>query len=274
MHDVDAARALASALAGERHPRCVAGGEADRGAGGVVRRRHGARRHRRRRRAALDAGRGARRQAHPAREQGGAGDRRRPRSWRRCAPAARRCCRSTASTTRSSSALTAAPGADLAHGVRRIVLTASGGPFRTRAVDDSRRRDAGGSLRPSQLVDGPQDLGRLGDDDEQGARGHRGALAVRRCRARRSRSSCIRRASSIRWSSTSTARCSRSSAAPTCACRSRTRSATPRASPAARRPLDLAQLAALTFEAPDLVRFPCLALAFDALEAGGAAPPC
>jgi 1-deoxy-D-xylulose-5-phosphate reductoisomerase len=36
--------------------------------------------------------------------------------------------------------------------------------------------------------------------------------------------------------------------------------------------LDLAQLGSLTFEAPDLERFPALALARQALEAGGAAP--
>jgi 1-deoxy-D-xylulose-5-phosphate reductoisomerase len=36
--------------------------------------------------------------------------------------------------------------------------------------------------------------------------------------------------------------------------------------------LELAQLAALTFEAPDLGRFPCLAHAFAALDAGGTAP--
>jgi 1-deoxy-D-xylulose-5-phosphate reductoisomerase len=36
--------------------------------------------------------------------------------------------------------------------------------------------------------------------------------------------------------------------------------------------LDLASLAALTFEAPDLERFPCLALAYAALDAGGSAP--
>ena len=40
--------------------------------------------------------------------------------------------------------------------------------------------------------------------------------------------------------------------------------------PAAR--LDLAQVRELTFEAPDLVRFPALALARRALETGGAAP--
>jgi 1-deoxy-D-xylulose-5-phosphate reductoisomerase len=38
------------------------------------------------------------------------------------------------------------------------------------------------------------------------------------------------------------------------------------------RPLDLAHHGALTFEAPDNARFPCLALAFEALAAGGTAP--
>jgi 1-deoxy-D-xylulose-5-phosphate reductoisomerase len=36
--------------------------------------------------------------------------------------------------------------------------------------------------------------------------------------------------------------------------------------------LDLTTMAALQFHAPDLRRFPCLALAFDALRAGGTAP--
>jgi 1-deoxy-D-xylulose-5-phosphate reductoisomerase len=42
------------------------------------------------------------------------------------------------------------------------------------------------------------------------------------------------------------------------------------ATPAAR--LDLAAIARLEFEAPDLERFPCLRLAWDALRAGGSAP--
>ncbi len=42
------------------------------------------------------------------------------------------------------------------------------------------------------------------------------------------------------------------------------------ATPAAR--LDLAQIGRLEFEAPDLERFPCLQLAWDALRAGGSAP--
>ncbi|MET0440822.1 MAG: 1-deoxy-D-xylulose-5-phosphate reductoisomerase, partial [Casimicrobiaceae bacterium] len=36
--------------------------------------------------------------------------------------------------------------------------------------------------------------------------------------------------------------------------------------------LDLTALAGLTFERPDHMRFPCLALAYDALRAGGSAP--
>jgi 1-deoxy-D-xylulose-5-phosphate reductoisomerase len=36
--------------------------------------------------------------------------------------------------------------------------------------------------------------------------------------------------------------------------------------------LDLAKLAALTFEEPDIERFPCLGLAYRALEIGGTAP--
>ena len=38
------------------------------------------------------------------------------------------------------------------------------------------------------------------------------------------------------------------------------------------RPLDLAAIGRLDFEKPDLVRFPCLALAYQALRAGGSAP--
>jgi 1-deoxy-D-xylulose-5-phosphate reductoisomerase len=37
-------------------------------------------------------------------------------------------------------------------------------------------------------------------------------------------------------------------------------------------PLDLTSLAGLSFEKPDLARFPCLGLAYDALRAGGSAP--
>ena len=67
-----------------------------------------------------------------------------------------------------------------------------------RAVPDRPRCDqiraatpgAGGG--PSQLVDGREDLGRFGDDDEQGARADRGALSVRPAVASGSTSSSIR----------------------------------------------------------------------------------
>ena len=158
-------------------------------------------------------------------------------------------------------------------GVRRIVLTASGGPFRTLPLRELDARDARRGVRPSQLGDGTQDLGRLGDDDEQGPRGDRGALAVQR-RARRDRGRHpSARASSIRWSSTSTARCSRSSAIRTCARRSPTRSGFPERIDAGVEFLDLARIGALHFEAPDLARFPCLRLAYAALRGGRDARP-
>jgi len=46
----------------------------------------------------------------------------------------------------------------------------------------------------------------------------------------------------------------------------------PRRLPAMLRPFDLLAAGPLEFEAPDLERFPCLALAYEALECGGAAP--
>jgi 1-deoxy-D-xylulose-5-phosphate reductoisomerase len=60
-----------------------------------------------------------------------------------------------------------------------VLLTASGGPFRTAPLERLDRVTPGRSVRASELGDGPQDLGRLGDDDEQGTRSDRGALAVR-----------------------------------------------------------------------------------------------
>ena len=63
--------------------------------------------------------------------------------------------------------------------VRRLLLTASGGPFRGWAaerLDGVRPADA---PRPPDLAHGPQDHRRLGDVDEQGPRGHRGPVAVR-----------------------------------------------------------------------------------------------
>ena len=61
--------------------------------------------------------------------------------------------------------------------IDHIVLTASGGPFRERS-HESLHRVTPEQAVAHQLGDGPQDIGRLGDDDEQGTRSHRSALAL------------------------------------------------------------------------------------------------
>ena len=53
-------------------------------------------------------------------------------------------------------------------GVRRILLTASGGPFRNGARP-SERCDSRAGVRSSQLVHGAKDLGGFSEHDEQGA---------------------------------------------------------------------------------------------------------
>ena len=53
-------------------------------------------------------------------------------------------------------------------------------PVPDAAPRDVRRDHDRGRPRPPDLEDGAEDHDRLGDDDEQGARGHRGALALRR----------------------------------------------------------------------------------------------
>ena len=63
--------------------------------------------------------------------------------------------------------------------LKRLVLTASGGPFRGRTAVGAGAVTAGRRAAAPDLADGTEDHDRLGDPDEQGARGHRGALAVR-----------------------------------------------------------------------------------------------
>ena len=67
-------------------------------------------------------------------------------------------------------------------GLRRILLTASGGPFRGHAREQLLRSHAGAGNRASQMVDGAEDFGRFRDADEQGPRGHRSAPPVRPAR--------------------------------------------------------------------------------------------
>ena len=155
--------------------------------------------------AALDAGK------RLALAEQGEPDRRRARSSPRRAPrAAARSCPSTPSTRRSGSACAAGPSSEVA----RIVLTASGGPFRgrTRAeLADVQPTDA--LAHPTWNMGAKITIDSL-DADEQGPRGHRGARAVRRRLRPRSTSSCTRSRSCTAWSSSSTARRSRSSSMP------------------------------------------------------------
>ena len=64
--------------------------------------------------------------------------------------------------------------------VDRLVLTASGGPFRGRSADELRDGHARGGARAPDLGHGRQDHDRLGHADEQGPRADRGAPPVRR----------------------------------------------------------------------------------------------
>ena len=88
------------------------------------------------------------------------------------------------------------------HRVRRPV------PQVDRRAD--RRRHPGAGAQAPDLGHGPQDLHRLGHALQQGAGNDRGALALRRADGAGRCGRSTRRASCIRWSSSSTARCSRS----------------------------------------------------------------
>ena len=82
--------------------------------------------------------------------------------------------------------------------VDRLVLTASGGPFRER--DGPRRRHRRRGARASDLGHGRADHDRLRDALQQGPRADRGASPLRRSPTRRSTSSCTRSRSSTRSS--------------------------------------------------------------------------
>ena len=132
-----------------------------------------------------------------------------------------------------------------------------GGPFRDLAARADARRDARAGGRASELVDGRQDLGRFGDHDEQGPRADRGRPPVPGRRP--SAIEVVVHPQSVdpqpgRLSST--ARCWRSSARPTCACRSPTR--WPGRSAWRRRASGStwSRSARLDFEAPDLDALP------------------
>ena len=231
---------------------------------------HGGRRDRRRGRRVLDAGRGARRQALAAGEQGigGAG---RPGAGRtRRAPAARTILPIDSEHNaifqclprRRQPRRRAAPAADR---LRRTVPR----PQPRLAARRSRR------TRPARIpnwVMGRKisvDSATLMNKGLEVIEAHHlfGVAAVR------DRSAwCIRRASSIRWSTTSTARCSRNWAIPTCAPRSPTAWPGPSASIPASRRSTWPRWPAWISRRRTCEAFPCLGLAYAALRAGGSAP--
>ena len=65
-------------------------------------------------------------------------------------------------------------------GIRRILLTASGGPFRTRPIGELDAVTPDEACAHPNWTMGAEDLRRFGDDDEQGAGSDRSPLAVRR----------------------------------------------------------------------------------------------
>ena len=63
--------------------------------------------------------------------------------------------------------------------VRRVILTASGGPFRTASAEAIRTATVEQALKHPNWIDGRQGHDRFGDADEQGPGGHRGASPLR-----------------------------------------------------------------------------------------------
>ncbi len=181
---------------------------------------------------------------------------------------ASRSCRSTASTTPSISACTGARAATC----RRLILTASGGPFRGRSASDLTGVSAADALQAPDLADGPEDHHRLGDADEQGARGHRGALAVRRRRG--SQIDVVVHPQSVVHSMVELTDGSIIAQLGVTDMRLPIQYAFsyPERWTAPLPPLDLTRAGRLEFETPDTETFPCLRLAYRALEAG-AQPP-
>ena len=119
-----------------------------------------------------------------------------------------------------------------------------------------RRGHPRGGARPSDLGDGGPDHDRLRHADEQGLRDDRGAPLLRRALRARSTSSCTRSRSSTRWSTSTTAPRSPTSATPTCGCRSPTRCTSPSAPTSTCRRSTWPRPGELTFEPPDTRRVP------------------
>ena len=156
--------------------------------------------------------------------------------------------------------------------VSKIILTASGGPFRTASAEVIGCRHAGAGRGASELVDGREDLGRFGDADEQGARADRGALSVRPSVGADRHPRSIPQSvihSMVEFVDGSVLA---QLGSPDMRIPIAYALAWPERLETPAQRLDLAAIARLDFEAPDATRFPALRLAREALEAGGAAP--
>ena len=161
---------------------------------------------------------------------------------------------STANTQRSGSALPVSARDD----IRRLIITASGGPFRTWPADrlESVTPDRGAGA--PDLAHGRQDHDRLSDAHEQGIWRSSRRAGCTISLTIRSMWSFSRRASSTRWSSSRTVHSRHNSVFLICASRSNTRSPIPSISSRRRRAFDCTDLPPIGFEAPDLERFPAL----------------
>ena len=128
-----------------------------------------------------------------------------------------------------------------------------------------------GGARPPDLGDGGQDHDRLGDADEQGARGDGGTPPVRDA----VRADLGRRPPAVADPRARAARRRRDARAPRPARhadRDLLRAAPRESVELPIEPLDLAAVGRLEFEPVDLDAFPCLRLAGEAARAGGTAP--
>ena len=154
--------------------------------------------------------------------------------------------------------------------VDRLVITASGGPFRGRTRAELEDVTVEQALKhPTWSMGGKITI-------DSATLMNKGLEVIEAHHLfgtpyDRSTSSCTRSRSSTRSSRCATARRSRTSATPTCACRSPTRCTTPTAS-TCRSDARPRRVGALTFEPPDPDAFPCLRLAREAALAGGTAP--
>ncbi|MEW5770052.1 MAG: 1-deoxy-D-xylulose-5-phosphate reductoisomerase [Pseudomonadota bacterium] len=158
-----------------------------------------------------------------------------------------------------------------AHGVRRILLTASGGPFRTRAVETLK------DVTPEQAVAHPNWVMGRKISVDSATMMNKGLEVIEASwlfNARPDQIEVVIHPQSIVHSMVEYL--DGSVLAQLSNPDMRTPIAHSLAYPerveAGVSWLDLAKIGTLTFEAPDYARFPCLRLAYQALEAGGAAP--